>query len=112
MSFLQTNRFIIISYTAQPFSPLMTGRRLRQTEVLYVYEGNHTKWFVFFLTFSYPMKRICTHCTTLSIFSYYIMLVDYYDRVVEMFVKLSYQRFNGLDFASVAQISWLNNLSK
>lgn len=57
------------------------------------------------------MKLICTHCTTLSIFSYYV-LVDYFDRVVEMFVKLSYQRFNGLDFASVAEIPWINKLSK
>jgi hypothetical protein len=35
------------------------------------------------------------------------MLVDYFDRIVEMSVKLSYQRFNGLDFASVAEIPWL-----
>lgn len=87
----------------------MTGRRLRQTVLLYMKETVQSD--SFFLTLSYLMKRICTHCTTLSIFSHY-MLVDYFDPVVEMVVKLSYQRFNGLDFASVAEIPWLNNLSK
>lgn len=72
MSFLQTNRYIIISCIAQPpFSPLMTGRRLRQTDLQYMKETVHSDSFFFNIlipneTHLYPLN-FCQYILVLYI---------------------------------------------
>lgn len=99
--FLQINLYITIKHTytvKRRSSVLMTGRSLRLTALLHVYNMKETVQSDLFFcnVLLYTQWNASVPVTLLSV---YYMSVEYFGRVVEMSVSYPISTVNGPDFA-------------